>query len=219
VSRFISVIFIAWPADCTASRSPSRGRRTGPPAFCISSGQEADMPGSLWTAVVGAVLLLTAYSAGGGLLPYLLARSTIRIHRRRGAVRLTAIDAAAMFAGGFVLWPLVPLFLMWGIPAAVVGGGLVLMAWLGFRLNIQVTRERTWVVRKLVWIIPWSRRSYPAPVRAFTDGWGDFADPEALNLELPGRRPLELAWGDAHSGRHCDDLAAAFNAAVAELGT
>jgi hypothetical protein len=125
-----------------------------------------------------------------------------------------------MLASGFVLWPLAPLFLMWGIPAAAAGGGVVLAAWLGFRLSVQVTREGTRVVRKLAWIIPWSWRSHPAPARAFTDGWGDFADPEALNLEIPGRhRPLELAWGDAHSGTQCDDLAAAFNAAVAELRT
>lgn len=175
---------------------------------------------SLATAVGGAVLLLSAYSAGGGLVPPLLARSTIRVHRRPGAVRLTAIDAVAMLASGFVLWPLAPLFLMWGIPAAAAGGGVVLAAWLGFRLSVQVTREGTRVVRKLAWIIPWSWRSHPAPARAFTDGWGDFADPEALNLEIPGRhRPLELAWGDAHSGTQCDDLAAAFNAAVAELRT
>lgn len=170
------------------------------------------------TAVNAAMLLLCAYSSGAGLLPHVLARGTIRIHQRPGAVRLTAIDAVAMLAGGFVLWPLAPVFLLWGVPAAIAGGAGALAAWLGFRLRVQVTPGRTEVVRKLAWIIPWSRRSYPAPACAFTDGWGDFADPEALNLEIPGRRrPLEVAWSDAGSGRHCDDIAAAFNAAVARL--
>jgi hypothetical protein len=169
--------------------------------------------------VVGAaVQLLCAYGSGGGALPYMLARGTIRIRARPGAVRLTAIDATAMLAGGFVMWPLAPVFLLWGIPAAIAGGAAVLSAWLGFRLRVQVTPDGTEVVRKLAWIIPWSRRRWPAPACAFTDGWGDFADPEALNLEIRGRRrPLELAWSDAGSGTHCDDIATAFNGAVARL--
>lgn len=165
----------------------------------------------------GAIALLTAYCAGGGYLPFLLARSSIRIHRRPRAVRLVGIDAAAMFTAGFVVWPLASLCLLWGIGATLLGGGALLMAWLGFRLTIEVAGGQTVVVRRVAWLVRWSRSVYPATAVAFTDGWGDFADPEALRLELPGRAPLELAWSDAHSGSRCEDLAAAFNAHVHDL--
>jgi hypothetical protein len=66
-----------------------------------------------------------------------------------------------------------------------------------------------------MFFLPWSWRSYPDAPLAFTDGWGDFADPLALYLDVgkEGRR-LELGWGGKGTPS-CDDLATAFNDAVA----
>ncbi len=166
-----------------------------------------------------AVAAAGAYSAGGYLVPFLFALSTLRIKKNGAGVDLVGADAKAMLSSGFLLWTVPPLLLMWGTTPMLVAGAASLVTWFGFRLTVEVTVTRTEVVRKLAYVIPWSRRTHREPPRAFTDGWGDFADPEALNLGFrDGESKLVLAWGDKYSGTRCEDAAADFNAAVADLG-
>lgn len=170
-------------------------------------------------AISWTVLVLGGYASGGGLLPFLLARRSIRIRKAGRAVELASIDAMPMAMSGFVLWAIGPLLLVLGTKTALIGGAVSVVAWFGFRLTVHVSPTRTRVVRKAAFFLPWSWRVYRDPPHAFTDGWGDFADPEAVNLELgEGKRKIELAWGDKHSGTRCEDLAAEFNVAVAALG-
>lgn len=162
------------------------------------------------------LLVLMAYVQGAYMLPFLLARSTIRIQRRRSAVRLKGLDPAAMIVSGLVLWPIPVMLLARGAAMVMLGVAVTLALWLGCRLTVQITVTQTRVVRRLFYVIPWARRTYLGQGHAFTDGWGDWADPEALHVELGGRS-LELAWGDRGSGTRCSDLAEALNAEVAAL--
>lgn len=176
-------------------------------------------PGAIGAAISWTVLVLGGYASGGGMMPFLLALRSIRIRKSGPAVRLAGVDAVAMFCSGFVLWAVPPLLLVFGTKAALIGGAASVVTWFGFRLTVHVSPTRTRVVRRIAFFIPWSWRVYRDPPHAFTDGWGDFADPEAVNIEFgEGKRKIELAWGDKYSGTRCDDLAAEFNNAVAALG-
>jgi hypothetical protein len=168
------------------------------------------------TAVGCAVTLLTIYASGGAMITFIAALRTVRIERSARAVVLRAWDAQAMMLSGFVLWAVPPLLLLLGYGPAGAGAVASFGLWFGFRTSVEVTAEGTLRVRKFACIVPWRRELIAAKPRAFTDGWGDFADPESLNLEIGGVT-IELAWGDATSGSLSDELAAEFIAAVAAL--
>lgn len=168
-------------------------------------------------AVSWAIFSLMFYTYGG-MLPFLIALRTINIKKTRLAVKLSCIDATAMFWSGFFIWGAAPLLFLWGIKYALIGCAILLFIWFGFRLSISVSSKRTRVVRKVAFFIPWSWTTFHGQPHAFTDGWGDFEDPEAINVELgDGKRMIELAWGDKYSGSRCDDLAAEFNNAIATM--
>lgn len=175
-------------------------------------------PGGVVTALSWAILVLLGYANGGGIMPFLLALRSIRIKKAGRTVGLTAMDAMPMAMTGFGLWAVPPLLLLWSTGYAVIGGVAAVVVWFGFRLSIQVAPEGTRVIRTFAFVIPWTWRSYREVPHAFTDGWGDFADPESINIEVgEGKRKIEVAWGDKWSSTRCDDLAAKFNDAVAAL--
>lgn len=160
------------------------------------------------------------YVSGIATIPFLLARSCIRVRATHNRVRLRALDASAMFYSGFVLSGPGVAVLVAVTGSVALAILLTLFLWLGFRLNLVVTNNGVTVTRRFLYLIPWwfRRRANAAQPTAFVDGWGDFADPEALHVVLWEDGPsLELAWGDANSGDKCEDLAREFNAAVSWL--
>ena len=170
------------------------------------------------SALSVAMLLLGGYAAGGGYFPFVFGLRRVRIAAGPSFVRLTGIDAPAMFNSGYVVWALPGLLLIFGTTAAIAGGAVVLVLWFGFRLTVEVTPTQTRVVRTAAFIIPWSTRRHAEPARANVDGWGDFMAPEALVLDFADEKHrLELGWADRTSGKRCENLAAEFNAAVAAL--
>ena len=148
---------------------------------------------------------------------FVLARSSIRITRIGGIVRVVGLDPGPMAATGLVLFPSpVAAYELAGGHAALVTGLVALTCWLGFRVTVIATATDACTSRRLLFVIPWSQRHHRGVAHAITDGWGDFADPEALKLQFAGGGPdLELAWTTRGSGSRCDELAAAFNAEVA----
>jgi hypothetical protein len=172
----------------------------------------------LFTVLSWVICSLLAYMNAGGILPFFIALRPVRISKTKTGVELTAVDAFAMFCSGFVLWPAPALLLPWGTKPALIAAAASLLIWTGSRLTVSVSPNKTRVVRKAAFLIPWSWRSYRNRPQAFTDGWGDCFDPESINIDLgDGRRRIELAWGDKHSGTRCDDLATEFNDAVGKL--
>jgi hypothetical protein len=107
---------------------------------------------------------------------------------------------------------------VWGTKAAVVGTAVALLSTCGCRLTVRVTSAATRVVRKVMFFVPWSWRTYALPPNAYAAGWGDFADPAALYLDVGGTRPIELGWGGKETPS-CDDLADRINAAIERAST
>ncbi len=169
-------------------------------------------------SVVGAlVTMLLPYASGGPIFTYLFATGTLRVRATGCGVRITGADPAPMCALGIILAVPVAVLTAWGAKAALLGGAAALVTWFGCRLRVDVTSERTVVVRTFAFVVPWSWRSYGEAPHAFTDGWGDFADPLALHLDLgKGERDIELGWG-GQGTPSCDDLAARINEGIAGL--
>jgi hypothetical protein len=166
--------------------------------------------------VIGFVLLaLGIYTQVAGLVSFAYALRTVRIRTGNQTIWLNCADARAMFRVGFLSWSLPALLIPWGLwpVAAAVAASLAL--WPGFRLTVRVTATGSVVLRRFLYVVPWKRQLYARAPRAFTDGWGDEMDPEAINIDFgDAESRIELAWGDSSSGTRCDDLAAAFNRAV-----
>jgi hypothetical protein len=159
--------------------------------------------------------VLLAYASGGVIVPFLVATSRLRIRVTGCSVRLTGVDPVPMAGLGFALGVIPALLSAWSTSAAMGGSAAALVVWFGCRLRVHVTPVRTTVVRTVMYFLPWSWRSYRDPPRAFTDGWGDFADPLALYVEVGDEgRKLELGWGGKGTPDP-DHLAAEFNEAVA----
>lgn len=165
------------------------------------------------------MLVLPAAAQGAVYLAFLVALSGVRISKARHVVRLATFDAAAMAVASFVLWPSpVVAYVLWGTAPALVTGALALTSWLGFRVTISATATNACVSRRILFVVPWSQRCHRGAAHAFTDGWGDFADPEALEIGFAGGGPaFELGWGGRDSGTRCEDLATVFNAEVSAL--
>ena len=159
--------------------------------------------------------VLPAYASGGVILPFLFATSCLRIRVTGCSVRLTGVDPVPMAGLGFALGVIPALLSAWSTRAAMGGCAVALVVWFGCRIRVHVTLVRTTVVRTVMYLLPWSWRSYRHPPRAFTDGWGDFADPRALYVEVGHEgRKLELGWGGTGTPDP-DNLATHFNEAVA----
>ena len=161
------------------------------------------------------VALLSLYCAVGGFIPFVVALRSIRLEVRTEGVTLRALDARAMLGAGWFVWGAPPLLLPWGNLAMVVAVGVLALFWFSLRLEVAVTPAKTTLVRRCLFVLPWSETTVPGTSQAHVDGWGDVVDPEALHLALGqvGTR-IELAWGDASSGDLCDEIATAFNLAV-----
>ena len=134
------------------------------------------------------------------------------MHRCRASTTSTQI---AEKVPSETLWPAPALLLPWGTKPALIAAAASLLIWSGSRLTVSVSPNKTRVVRKAAFLIPWSWRSYRNRPQAFTDGWGDCFDPESINIDLcDGTRKIELAWGGKHSGTRCVDIATEFNDTV-----
>lgn len=172
---------------------------------------------TLFAALPWILGYLGLYANGAAILPFLLASSSLRLRAEAERISLAGFDPGPMLAMGFALWVPPAVLQPWGSWAVALAAVAAPVFWLGCRLRVEVTREGTLVVRKLAYVLPWSWRRYPQPPSAFTDGWGDFADPLSLYLQLgDGTRQLELGWQGQRSPS-VDDLAATLNEAFARL--
>ncbi len=133
-------------------------------------------------------------------------------------VSLSGIDPTAIAVSSFGIGIFPAIFApfgSWGAWVGVVVGAV--LCGFGCRLRVHATPARTTVVRTVLFVVPWRWRSYASPPSAFVDGWGDFSDPESLQLAFDGEEePLELGWG-GDPGPSCDALAARINEAMASL--
>lgn len=163
----------------------------------------------------GAFAVLHLYAAGGILFPFLLATRKLRVRVATRAVVLTGIDPGAMAVSAFGIGIFPAIFAPFGGWGAGLGTLLGLLACLGARLRVHITPVGTTVVRTVLFVVPWSWRSYASPPSAFVDGWGDFSDPLSLQVALDGDA-LELGWGGKVTPS-CEALADRINAAIAAL--
>ena len=145
-----------------------------------------------------------------------------RIVRRSITIALAVALSLAMEIAGFHATPvadrpeiayatlhaIVPLaFLrgpLWGGPAIVAGA----LFWTSLRVRIEGDGAHSRLCRYVLWGIPWRWHEAAEPIAAWTDGWGDFMDPEALHARV-GEVELELGWSHRGSGRRADEIVAA----------
>ncbi|MFO0640999.1 MAG: hypothetical protein U0183_17390 [Polyangiaceae bacterium] len=169
-------------------------------------------------AVAWSLTYLLAYTSGGAIVPFLVATRSLRIHASATRVRLRGADPAPMAALGFVVWTIPAILSVWGTSLALLGVFVSLVVWFGCRLHVHVTPTRTRVIRTVLFFVPWSWRSYRESPSAYSDGWGDFADPRSLYIDLGnGAGTIELGW-QGTSSPSCDHLATDLNEAIAALG-
>lgn len=165
--------------------------------------------------VGGCATSLSIYCAGPGMLPFLLGLQSVklteRLHERRATLRVDAIDAVAMHVSGYPLFGAVPFLLGVGTPFAVGGALVSLLFWSSLRVVFETDGAQTLVSRRFLWIIPWRHRRHQEGIEAWTDGWGDFADPEALHVRA-GEDSVELGWTHQGSGHRADQLVTQINA-------
>jgi hypothetical protein len=144
--------------------------------------------------------------------------ASMRVSVSPVAVLLEARDANAMSRAGWVasLLPGVSvIFGPWAVLAGVCGAALLFCGW---RLTITVTADEVHVVRYVAARLPWRRERFRARPELVVDGWGDWADPEALRLSLDsGAFDLELGWSNSRTGDLAQRLAAEFNRGVSAL--
>lgn len=172
---------------------------------------------TIGAAVTWLLTVLTAYGSGGVFVPFLFATGRLRLRSDGSSVCLKGLDPVPMLWLGPVLGVIPALFSSLGTFGMLGGGALALVTWFGCRVRVRVTDGRTRVVRTVAYLLPWSWRTYRSVPNAYADGWGDFADPSALYLELDGgARTIELGWG-GRGTPSCDDLAANITRAIAAL--
>lgn len=157
------------------------------------------------------------YLGGGGYIPFAVALSAVRIRERNGAIELATFDADAMGRSGFVLWALPGFALPWGWTALISFAFLLVVFWFSFRMRVVTTADKVVIERKLLWAIPYRRRTVPGPPSLIVDGWGDMVDPEGLTLVFPDDLRCELGWSLGANVERAERLAKEFNAKVAAL--
>lgn len=178
-----------------------------------------------WLALILFALLLS----GGALMPgftlaMLYALRSIRLDVGPAYVRLRGVDGTVMGVGLVVASIAVALTLMfascfrWHVCSSLLAVSALLFAPLGCRFNLKVTHTHARMVRRILWIIPWRIEESCRLPAVYTDGWGDWADPEALVVDMRrDRAPVEVAWGGARSGNLADEIADGFTHAVCSL--
>jgi hypothetical protein len=165
--------------------------------------------------VVVVLFALLTYTRVAALVSFAYVLRTVRIRTGNQTIWLTCADARTMFWTGFLSWTLPALLIPWGLWPVAAAVAASLASWLGFRLTVRVTATGSVVLWRFLYVVAWRRCLYDRAPRAFTDGWSDEMDPEALNIDFgAAESKIELAWGDSSSGTRCDDLAVAFNSAV-----
>lgn len=147
-------------------------------------------------------------------LPYLTGMSFVHARRAKRGMSLTALDPGAMAMAWFPLSALAVWgFMAWGFVAGCLTAAAAGLLWFSCRINVAIVPGGTTLWRTVLWFIPWRvMRSTTAPALD-VDGWGDWADPEALSLHLD-QASIELAWSGAGSGERATRLAEAINAKI-----
>lgn len=170
----------------------------------------------VFLAVVGSMVSLGLYCQVGGYLLFVAALSSVRITGENARVEMRALDADAMFRAGWVAWALPGLAAPFGLAAVIGWSVLVAAVWSSFRLRLQVVDHETTLRRCVLWILPWRVRRLRGSPHFYVAGWGDFMDPEALHLALPGESsPLQIGWSSSTSGRLAERLAEDLTARLA----
>jgi hypothetical protein len=173
---------------------------------------------SKWILIAGLFVGgMSLYVAVAALWPYVFAFSRLKIETSVTQVTVKTVDANVMFNLGFVVFPLsfVPfsLGIFWGIIGLIVG----IMVWtLGSTIEIQVSKLESKVIHRFLFFT-WKTQGFKEVPVAFIDGWGDFIDPEAVNIRFGKNERVELAWvSRGQSGQH---FVAQFNDAIQLMNT
>ena len=166
------------------------------------------------------LLSLGLYAQAGGYIPFLLGLSSLRmVDAPDAGLDLRAVDAETMCRTGWLLWALPGLAAPLGWAALLVWSVALAVLWGSFRLRLRAVATETTLRRYLLWIVPWRTRRAPGTPSFYVDGWGDFADPEALHVALPGGLGnVEPAWSSAQSGRLAEQLVAEAGKRLASPG-
>lgn len=167
-------------------------------------------------AVVGiCATSLSVYCAGVGVVPFLLGLRSVCVSERRAGrralLRVRSLDAVAMHVTGYALFATVPLLMVFGKPVALASALGSLIFWSSLRVVFETDGAQTLLSRRFLWIIPWRHRRHQEGIEAWTDGWGDFADPEALHVRA-GEESVELGWSHQGSDHRADELVTQINA-------